>query len=157
MCGHLLKRTGLSHSSSRAENWRQHINNSSTPVYGSTRAGVVTPRPRVTSTSMSYDCACAMMIGLLARNGDVLCVPKLVRVGPRTSAVNKTLPAAAACSNRASRRRRQVLCIDGTGRQTDGRMDGRTDTRPLHGPCTACYAGGVRKENIKLMAATPSI
>jgi len=94
---------------------------------------------------MSYDCACAMMIGLLARNGDVLCVPKLVRVGPRTSAVNKTLPAAAACSNRASTRRRQVLSIDGTGRQTDGRMDGRTPDRYMDPVPHAMQAASERK------------
>jgi len=25
--------------------------------------------------------------------------------------------------------------------ETDGRTDGQTDTRPLHRPCSACYAG----------------
>ena len=79
---------------------------------------------------MSYDCACAMMIGLLARNGDVLCVPKLVRAGPRTSAVNKTLPAAAAEAPAA------IEPVRGAGRcclltgQADRQTDGWTDGHP---------------------------
>ena len=78
------------------------------------------------------------------------------QVEPRTSALNITLPAAAAralaaierqpVSNVGSCRSLPAACaqaadVDRRDRQTDR----RTDTRPLHRPCNAKFAGSVNK------------
>jgi len=58
-----------------------------------------------------------------------------------------TLPAAAArapaCSCRWISAARAQAAASGRCRQTNGRTDGRTDTRPLHRQCTAYYAGSI--------------
>jgi len=90
---------------------------------------------------------------------------KHVRVQPRPSAVNVTLPAfanerrAAALlllsASAAGTRRRQlsidISCPRGAQQQTcrpplllsTDVTDRRTDARPFHRPCSACYAGSV--------------
>jgi len=76
----------------------------------------------------------------------------LVCVEPRTSALNTTLPAARApavfdryLGLPPAPRLRQAADVD--------RRDRQTDIRPLHTPCTACYADSVNYQVVGVVCS----
>ena len=81
---------------------------------------------------------------------------KQAGVDPRTSALNMTLPAAAAIGRRYTAAVDRCLLLAprlhaASGRcRSTGHTDGGTDTRPLHRPCTASCAGSVNKRSLSL-------